>query len=231
MDQVTLSVAEGRRYQERSLAKRRAALEADEADLAERQARDNPPAPPKAKPTCWVCGDEVQSGRNMGVAGLITGRTELVHAPTGQGAGCWTVMARARSTILPLCKVGPKLHDKPKGDILLRAEIDRLMTLPKFQAEVAGQWENSYHLSAKSPVAILEDKINQKFEELKRRQLGSREPDQGYRKATLDALRERATKDVREEEKARYSDPDIAFNETPARPENYEGEHTTENER
>lgn len=228
-DPITLSVAEGRRYQERSLAKRRAVLEEEEAHLAELQARDAPPAVVKEKAKCWICSEPVESGRNMGMTGLITGATVMVHARTGQAGGCWSIMQRARQTILPKCKVGPKLHNKPRGDILLRAEIDRMLTLPKFQAEVADQWSPSYSLTAKTGIAVRMDKIEQEFKVLKRAQLNSSEPEQGWKKATLDALRERATHNVDEREAALYSDPDIEFDEGPAdHPENYEGEHGEE---
>lgn len=229
MDAITLSVAEGRRYQERSLAKRRKDLEADEENLKALQVRDNPPAPPKPKATCWICSEPVESGRNMGMTGLITGTTVMVHARTGQAGGCWSIMQRARGTILPKCKTGPKTHDKPRGDILLRAEIDRMLTQPKYIAEVADQWGPSYSLTAKTGIAVRMDKIEQEFQVLKRAQLGSREPDQGYRKATLDALRERAEHNVDEREADLYSDPDVEFDEGPAdHPENYAGEHGEE---
>lgn len=230
-DAITLSVAEGRRYQERSLAKRRKDLEAEEEHLAQLKARDAPPAPPKAKPSCWVCGEPVISGRNMGVIGLISPQTVLAHAPTGEGAGCWTVLQRARATVLPHCKIGPKLHDKSKGDRLLRAEVDRMLTLPKFQAEIASQWQNSYHLTTKSPEAIRLDRIENEMRELQVKLYGVKNiPNLSDYQKERDLAE--ATKRVDDRQREKYVDPDIEFEDGPAsREENYPGEHTIENER
>ena len=230
--QTAAFVVAARRQQAKELARRRKELEIDETwlgRLEEQEAAETAPPPPKVK--CYVCQAEPVSGRGMGVNSLITGASVLCHVQTGQQGGCWSIMQRARAAILPHCRTGPKVHDKILGDRLLREEVDRLMTRPKFQAEVAGQWEASYHLTAKTAVAVRMDKIEQEFEVLKRAQLGSREPEQGYREDTLRALRERATHNVDEREAARYTDPDVEFSETPARDENYPGEHQTENER
>ncbi|KKL19000.1 hypothetical protein LCGC14_2469890, partial [marine sediment metagenome] len=181
-------------------------------------------APPKPKTRCWVCGEEVRSGRNMGVFGLISPAIVTAHAQTGQGAGCWTILARARSTILPKCKIGPKRHDVNMGDRLLREEIDKMLTQPKWQAEIRGQWENSFHLSQRSGAATLQDKVEQEFKKLKREKLSSREPDQGYRKETLAWLRQQAEENVTASERARYSDADIEFRKSGTAP-NYAGEH------
>ncbi len=224
---ITLTVKQGREWQARQLAKRRKDLEEEEAHLAELQARDDPPAPPSPKPECWICHEPVQSGRNMGVIGLITGATVLAHAQTGQTGGCWTIMQRARQTILPKCKTGPKKHDKNLGDRLLRAEIDRMMTMPKYQAEVAKQWENSYHLTAKTGLAIRVDRIEQELKDYQLRQYGAENRDSGrltpYQQEHDLAV---VTKIVDEREAARYADPDIEFSDDPAhKDEHYPGEH------
>lgn len=224
-------IVKGREAQ-RKVAERNLAVAQELVDsLAAAEAAENPPATPKPPQVCVFCGSTLKAWGDRGTFGIqstISGKSVLCHNQTAQpGEGCWQLYQRAKATVLPHCKVGPKRHNKALGDKLLIEEVARLLTMPKHQGNIAAQFEPTYHLTAKTGEQVRLDKIENELKELRQRLRGGQTGNELSQAADLAA----ATKAVDEREASRYVDEDIEFGDTPVRAENYDGEHATENER
>ena len=207
---IVKSRAGQKKIAERQLAAAQGMLDSIAAD----EAKENPPAPPKAPPTCVMCGAESKSWGDRGQFGVqhtIGGIRALCHNQTqAMGEGCWQLYTRAKGNVLLMkgVKIGQHgRYNKPLADELLIEECARMMALPKHQADIAAQFEPTGGGSKKSGQALWNAKIETELKELRQWKRGGQTGNEIAQAADL----AEATQTVAEREASRHDDVDIEF--------------------